>query len=546
MILNNFGFTQNWRESFWRYTVKGTKRIKLAVVGANSHGKSYLLVDIVHAFEQLGFTAEQLPLSFPYSSLAGYFKDISNVDGCVRGTSRYACRHENHYGAVLRNEMKGVTLDIEFLNIPGEAFKAGMSSVSAFGSLKRALEQTGKIFTVTTWRSRSGEEEYVVEPNAEIRKALNLPTPNDNDPAAKTVDAAAYHNDYQEWPDTFRRLRDRLMSPDESTRKAISGRTLVKNFFKYQPDSMLMSIYEAWPSMPMNNVGLTAREFKDKQYIKDFYFHMYCLEATDIVLCDKLFYPENGKASQSELEGAKGYVEFTQQLVDFLMGTYRQNCRPNLYLAFRGADRLLDEPKVIELSRQLKQLKAYDLNNAIYSAFLHGLLKQIDAKGTYQFPADKLKTWLGINADPSTLTLDIVRKDADLRTLTDTPLPLHVESRMGGMASGFWRLLMSISRGNKAQKIFNLKSLPIAPHVFFTSTPIDSNYHIYQCDGSKDNQRFVRQNPDTNQVEALNVVGLYLSFGTTQLCIDMLRQNGVKPIAFNAGTLLNRVFAPIK
>lgn len=545
MVLNNLGFTQNRWESFIRYTVKDTKRIKLAVVGANSHGKSYLLFDIVHAFEQLGFTAEVLPLSFPYSSLAGYFMDISNPDGCVRGTTRYACRHENHYGAVLKNETKGETLDIEFLNIPGEAFMAGMSSVAAFGELKRALEQTGKIFTVTTWRSKSGEEEYVVEPSDDIRKTLNLPKINDNDPDANLADNESYRQDFQELSDTFRRLRNRLMAPDLSSRKLISGRTLVKNFFKYQPDSMMMSIYQAWPAMPMSSVGFTAREFKDKQYIKDFYFHMYCLEATDIVLCDKLFFPENGVASKSELDGAQGYVEFTRQLDSFLTGTYRASRRPNVYLAFRGADRLLNEEKTIELSHQLKGLKPYDRHNAIYSIFLHGLLKQL-FPDDYNIPDANLKSWLGTDVDPKTLTLDIVNDASTLRTLTYVSLRSHVESRMGNLAAGFWRLLKAISKGNKVDKIINNRVLPLAPHVFFTSTPIDSNYHIYQCDGAKSNQRFVRQNPENDLIEPLNVVGLYLSFGTIQLCIDMLRQRGVKRISFNAGTLLNNIFLPVQ
>ena len=55
-----FGFTTNWLESFVRYRLKGVKKIKLAVIGTPSSGKSYLLSDLIHSFDDLGYQQETL------------------------------------------------------------------------------------------------------------------------------------------------------------------------------------------------------------------------------------------------------------------------------------------------------------------------------------------------------------------------------------------------------------------------------------------------------------------------------------------------------
>ena len=76
------------------------KRIRIAVIGARSSGKSYLLYDMIHAFELLGYHPEELPLSYPHSSFGAYFYDtFNNATGGMRGTERYACRPESHYVA---------------------------------------------------------------------------------------------------------------------------------------------------------------------------------------------------------------------------------------------------------------------------------------------------------------------------------------------------------------------------------------------------------------------------------------------------------------
>ena len=105
-----------------------TRSIRIAVIGARASGKSYLLHDLIHAFRSMGYVPEELPLSYPHSSFGAFFYDAFNVEtGGMRGTESYACRPENHYGALLSLPSRwglrlSPSLDIDFLNIPGEVF----------------------------------------------------------------------------------------------------------------------------------------------------------------------------------------------------------------------------------------------------------------------------------------------------------------------------------------------------------------------------------------------------------------------------------------
>ena len=85
-------------------------------------------------------------------------------------------------------------------------------------------------------------------------------------------------------------------------------------------------------------------------------------------------------------------------------------------------------------------------------------------------------------------------------------------------------------------------TLPIAHHVYFTSTPIDEYYRIYTPDADNNYQRFVSKDPETGAITALNVIGHYLSFGTTQLCMDILSQYQIEDVHNRGGGLLLKLF----
>lgn len=548
--------------------------IKLAVVGSNSHGKSYLLFDIIHAFERLGYIIDKWP-NIPYSSWHGYYNSVSLSNGGLRGTDRYACRQVNHYGAKLTKTGES-PIYIEFVNIPGEVFKGKINhykdekpkeatekdekdkkdvdNISVFYALKAAIESTPKgIFTVTTWTSHERAKKYVVEPVEAVRKANGINTPFNRSPQNVTLNPdSVYNNSYEEWDQMYARLQKKQFTPDVKSTKPISGKELIKNFFKYEPDSVRNSIHDAWGSINTGIVGIDADGFLNDDHDKNFYFLMYCLSATDMIICDKLFSQSTSGPSEKEKLGAEGYVEMTGKLNEFLDSKYHGGHSPNIYLAFRGADMMINEEAIQTLNKKLCNKECNNIANTIYSIFLDQLLTKI-ANETHPYLAfkkddskkddskkddskkddskkddskKKKMAWLGLS--DKTIKLDecgdLLCLD-NLKPISGMPFKEHIYSRIGDDTSGFKQLLNSVHTNKQIDELSSQKTLPITPHVFFTATPIDAEYRIYKADVNTKNRSFIRYFPEVNRLIALNTIGQYLSFGTTQLCWDILCQH---------------------
>ena len=119
------------------------KQLSIAVIGAPSSGKSYLLFDLIHAFHVLGYRPQELPLNYHFSSFGTFFYDTFNADtGGMRGTEVYASRPESHYGAHLTHP-HGNSLWVNFLNIPGEAFR-DLEAIENYFALKEKIERNPK------------------------------------------------------------------------------------------------------------------------------------------------------------------------------------------------------------------------------------------------------------------------------------------------------------------------------------------------------------------------------------------------------------------
>lgn len=528
-----FGFTRNWFESFWRYKVMGTKRIKLAVVGTPSSGKSYLLYDIVQTLDTIG-TRQTLPLSFPYSGFAKYITDIYSQNGCVAGTKIYACRQENHYGAMYCELTQGdKKLDIEFLNIPGEVFSENQQSISVFFSLKKALEKTGKgIFTVTQWKSIGGEVRYVVEPTAKVRSSLNLPEIDRtaNKPVNEEADKIIYGN----WDVIFSKLNQMQFHEAPETRIDVTGKYLMKHFYEFVPDSLMQSIKDAWSAFAPGNIEVTREYFIGNNLDRNFYFCKYCQDATDLIICDKLFAQGDTVSPQEQL-ASQNFLFMTKLLQDFLL---ESKTKPNVYLAFRGADMMIKSDVVKDLYAKLAPYHGMR-DNIIYSCLMHRIYDYM-RPGYEHLPIGR---WIGVRTDEELkdLPTDILEAE-EMTSLANLSVDQHIKNRMGNLGTGFWSLLSSVGNSRKVRGIME-QGMPIAPHVYFTATPIDDLYSIYEADKDFDNTRFIRF--DGKRWVVFNTV-TPLCFGTFQLCMDILVQNGISPNIFKCGELIKRLQRKLK
>ncbi len=465
------------------------KRIHIAVVGVRSSGKSYLLYDMIHAFEQLGYQPEELPLSYPHSSFGTYFYDtFNNATGGMRGTDRYACRPENHYGAYMRRGALHDTLAVDFLNIPGEVFDRTSNRMSDYFELKRQIEKKGKgLFWLQTWRSPSGHVlKFVVPPGFRI---------DSNEPMKP--DRRNRYGNYMQWSHIAYELKEG--SYVFESLKRVSGRYVLQHLTELHTDSFLLTVEQVWPQLT-NQRHLDLDDYKAKLVLHYFYPLHFCEAATDIIVCDKLTDDQNAGA-------------LTEAVAHYMDLNRRHN--PHVYLAFRGTDLLLDgyEP-FADRTRAAELAKKPYLRNTLYSEVMQRLTTLLHQEGESHDGLHLPNEW---------------RR--------------HIQQTTGsGIGQAFWHLLnASVSynmlkrlqhavRGTKSVDALSKEpGHPLPPHVYFTATPIDTQLRIYKSDPS-DVTRFYCE--EGGHVEAFNQAirrgkCKHLCFGSYQLLTDLLWQNGI-------------------
>ena len=467
------------------------KRIRIAFIGARSSGKSYLLYDMIHAFELLGYHPEELLLSYPHSSFGAYFYDtFNNATGGMRGTERYACRPESHYGAHLRHGRFGCRLAVDFLNIPGEVFDLSNTHLRDYFELKRHIERKGKgLFWLQEWRSPSGHLlRLIVPPGFDITQHTPV----------KAL-ARHRHGNYLQWENIASELQEGQYTLQRQ--KTVSGRYMLHHLTELYTDSVLLTLEQCW-SMITQQGHLDLDDYKANQVLHYFYPLHFCEEATDIIICDKLTDPHS---AGSLTEAVASYMDLTK----------RHN--PNVYLAFRGADLLLGSYAPFSDRSQAPQLaRRPSLRNTLYS--------------------------------------DVVSLLAPLlRTSQPAPEGLYLpdewrrhilQSTGTGIGNAFWHLLnASVShnwlgrqfhqlRGTKS--VFELSSAPdsyLPPHVYLTSTPIDSHLRIYTSDPDDVTRFYCTEGSHIQSFTQTIRQGnsQHLCFGSYQLLTDVLLQNGLYP-----------------
>lgn len=456
-----------------------SKQLSIAVIGAPSCGKSYLLFDLIHAFHVLGYRPNELPLDYPYSSFGTFFYDTFNADtGGMRGTEVYACRPENHYGAHLSCR-RGKDLWVNFLNIPGEAFK-DIEAIKNFFILKGKIEHIKQgLFWLARYEAPSGHELKLVVPT----QGFNLESY-----PVMTINSWARHVDYMQW-EYISSLISTGDYQERGARKSISGKYLLTHLNEFMTDSVLLSLKAVWPMI----TGLPEDlAYYEENVLKHFYPLCYCQNATDMIICDNLSAPESAAALCQE--------------VGHYLDSFSGNA-PNVYLAFRNADMLLGEKADIYKKNFTASAGQSEVQrrNQLYSTFLTDLMPTLKAENG---------GWVG--------------KDA----------AEHIVMGVGrGIGFAFRELLnKSLIRNKKPTSAVVDTNKPIIPHVYFTATPIDSALNIYQNDPGDvtrfflDNGKVVKSFVRETSRDMLK----HFCWGSLQLLIDVLTQNVCLPSSIKA------------
>lgn len=466
------------------------KHIRIAVIGSPSSGKSFLLFDLIHAFHHLGFKVQELPLSYPHSSFGTFFYDAINAEtGGMRGTERYACRPEDHYGAILtRGRVFSFRqYHVDFLNIPGEAFKEH-DTIQKYFTLKQQLERIKKdVFWLSVWESPSRHVKKLILP-----KDFKIRTPN-----SRLLNNDVSRSRYMGWAGVIGELINGEYK-ECGKRCSVSGKYLLQHISELSTDSILLTIKDSWARLTATYEGTIDYDDYDASGVfRYFYFFTYCQLATDLVICDRL--TEQHSAWQ-----------LTEDVCHFM--TLSGESNPHVYLAFRGIDLFIKhhimEPPVND---------SIHMRNRMYSLVHDDIAMQL------QNSIVKQAQWMNLSEATKS----------------------HIKQTCGsGIGWGFWKLLNTAVKKQPSWKYRLLRTIysrltvsemamggkfNLPPHVFFTATPIDSEGRVYKND--TDVTRFLYEDSSETKSflrETCSDMTRHFCFGSLQLLVDILLQNGVR------------------
>lgn len=531
----------------WRR--KHGKHVSLAVVGSMASGKSFLLKDIITSLGSMGDSANFLVRDgFRYKNAYDY---TPNELGGHGRTPFYVCRQSNLYGAKM--EFVGnskVRYDLDFLNIPGEAFSKAypedlISRVGAYNQLREKLQTPRNLFIVTTYvEEETGDIKQIVEPKSRPVSSGGVAR------STKEIDDNVRFDRFLTWEEIAKGL-DGYKLVKGATRK-INGKKLLDRFFEYDTDSVIRSIEDVM-NEEIEDLSFDKTDFEKKRYDKAFVFLHYCSKATDIVVCDRIFMPTKEDNARDIPFG-----ELTNGISQFIE---ENNICPQVYLAFRNVDFMLYEKEqaYIKLNNVLDKLNmdVEQRRNAIYSIFHSAVLYHVNNNLNIN---DEFEYFVGLDGLKGLRREDILpcveengdflqkiaeyyvdfNVDTDIIVQDTNDLAEHINSRLGGEGNAMaFRGLLQKTRVDARNK-------DIVPHVYFTCTPVTDDYEIYKNYLIEQEKNKLMTAPDFKREETGQDGKVRISyfmnqnshacFGSYQLCMDIMKHHKLKQ--FSHGSLL--------
>ena len=454
------------------------KKIRIAVVGPRSSGKSFLLYDLIHAFSILGYKPEELPLSYPHSSFGAFFYDIFNSETGGMMKTEGICRPNNHYGAYLSGNFLPVDLPVDFLNIPGEVFDDSENRIDMFFELKQLMEDMDEdMFYLSEWESPSHETVKLILPKGFFFGRAIKSTTNKRSSYLSSWENIRYELENGKYK-------------DKGNSKKVSGEYIFEHITELNIDSLILTLKSCWSKLSRKS-NLEWADLEGKEVIHYFYYLAYCNLATDIVLCDNLTDDTN-------------ITNLEEDVCFFFKKS--QSVNTHIYFAFRASDTIIQ--KKPEWHRQYVGLlkdnqSGITSRDGVYSLFLTHLQQAFE------------------------------KKDQQLEDSIE-----HIERSLG---DSYWSLLNYAYQKNSLQRLvsrkpnmYELRNIHpefLPPHVYFTATPINDHFSIFEND-TEDVTRFYYQDGRhclSFTREVLADMSRHMCFGSLQLLTDILLQNDILP-----------------
>ena len=495
-----------------RLFFRKTPTVRLALVGATTSGKTYLLQDIAAALQfRMGYRVTSVPGFLDFSDLN---RRTTNTGGATERSRLYACR--THYACMLNIAGEGrPACRLEFLDVPGECFEA--NALNVFKHIKNQLfEVSDKVYLVRTWR-RGNHEQRTIHFIGGDNTAVD---------ADGSESGTAGVDRYRTGAEVVESLRQQGYTPDAAER-TIDGKEFVSRFFDFVTDSALNAIARSWPLIGQavsEAVGteISASAFENI-HVRNFYYLYFTYAATDIVFCDKSAMPVSKDLRPQPDESS------TNAFYDMLTGTMalvadNKSGSKRWYLAFKGMDSLLPDGLY-----QAIYHRSGDDADLTYSLFVLMLARAINHH-SLDIDADEMWHWLTArnhtddidNPDEFKSDLyDMVRRVVDDEQpyfnapetyMVNSTDYKHEENAIGDHIAARIYSFASATHLNADSAVGTTTSMP--PHVYFTATPIDRRFKIY---GHVDDNLFKGA---TRPLERL-------CFGSRQLITDIMLGAGI-------------------
>ena len=524
------------------------KTIKLAVIGETSSGKSYLLTDLLTSLNNLGFTGTN-DMKHNCRYAGHYITDVTNRNRAINKTIQSVARIDSHYRGVYSNGEN--RFNLEFIDIPGEVITR--DKIEVFSSIIEALWKNKKdIFKVETWTKE-----------AKVYKVLYYSSGNHTISNVSTHSYSGGLEDDEYTSNNNRQdttSRQTIMTTDEvrtylsnagyTQEKEVSltsGSDIIQNFYSFHPDTVINGIMEAWNILEPKR----PRNFQNKEYDKiqnyrelfmnnfqlDFYYLFFCINATDIVICNKMAIPAS--IGQKEIQAPNGLNSFSDMIQALACLKAKENIfsKKNWYLALKGTDSYIDNnffKEVFEATNNHNITYSYFITLLIYKSLQSNLSGKInrfrrDIEPT-NIPVANLFNQSNINRFVSLLSineidnnvLQAMQEEANnndnqiFNSSTEYTITSGLDLRQHvNQCIGFFNTLTQFD----PQEGELYRMLQIPPHVYFPATPITSDFTI--CGHKQGEANIFEGNAAT--------AGNRICFGTFQLCLDILKQHKIEP-----------------
>lgn len=507
-----------------------TPQIRVAAIGGTSSGKTYFLTDMLMSIEELGFKLENSLASKGLSPARFFSNRTKNVSKTLVRTCR---KGDEFNGRYYSRDSRNTKFGITFMDVPGEIFTD--ENIDRFYDLLKVLYQ-------------SNDEMFKVETLTDGREEVKILRYNVEVPKEETTDYSTMNseqigrpgNEYEELGKVLRRYELKkfkkktplLACLKKQKEMLVGGKYVIEHFFEFDTDSVVEALTEAMPllSQYADSDTMSRSRFINSGEREMMFYFFYCMNATDIVLCDKFALPPLPAGAVKKQETGSTYLDNTMRSLIHFFDIKEIRKDRHFFMAFRGADALMQDKLEPLFDIKLTCDDLYTFFTYILEAKIMGTeermyrkpsdegIREILGKRVTNFIRDRIEDFAAKGHSEPLIAL----ADAYLRS--DYQLQPYFNKDYNGVDTTATllrnRLLDSVNDFMKLRGVVKERDDRhfLAPHVFLTSSAVLRNDFSVCVNDPKD-------------VTALAGDAGYPEkrayFGTLQLCKSLLSCHGI-------------------